>query len=144
MRRVLKPSMMVFFMGILLAGLSGCGEKAEKAATAADGLDLYTVASLVKSGRARNAEELRTYLACGQGYNNLDLDSDGFCEDVNVTEYGNLSAFGFGSVRGYSLSVQMSNGSVQEIARLQIRNDTSGVVMFKENIVHMRYIFERR
>lgn len=112
------------------AGVSGCGEESSgKVATAADGLNLYAVASLIKSGRVHNAESLQAMLACGQGYNNLNLDGDDFCNDIQVTEYSNFNAYGFGAVRGYSLTAHLNDGSVQEVARIEIQNDARGVML---------------
>lgn len=52
----------------------------------ADGLDLKLVGVLLQDGKVKNAEELEKELNKEGGINNLDLNSDGNVDFINVTE----------------------------------------------------------
>jgi len=82
---------------------------------ASDGLDLKAVGPLLK--KAKNAEELEKLLNDSSvGVNNLDLDEDDKVDYINVTEYGE------GNSRGFSLSVKMGQGDdTQEIATIELK-----------------------
>ena len=86
--------------------------------TAADGLNLHAVAALVK--QAQNGEHLEQLLNTS-GVNNLDLDGDGIVDYMNVTEYGD------GDFRGFSLSITLNDQSVQQIAEIQFQRGLNGI-----------------
>lgn len=81
--------------------------------SAADGLDLKAIGPLLK--KAKNAQELEKLLNDPTvGVNNLDLNEDDKVDYINVTEYGE------GNNRGFSLSVNMglAEGDTQEVASI--------------------------
>jgi len=80
--------------------------------TAADGLNLKAVGSLLKT--TTTAEELEKKLNEPDGINNLDLDEDGTVDYIKVTEYGNDTA------KGFSLTVDLAAGETQEIATIDV------------------------
>lgn len=81
--------------------------------SASDGLDLKLIGPLLK--KAKDAETLEKLINDpAQGVNNLDLNEDDKVDYINVTEYGK------GSNRGFSLTSDMGGGEIQEIATIQI------------------------
>jgi hypothetical protein len=89
--------------------------------TAAEGLDLQAVAELTK--RVKNAEELERELNKPGGINNLDLDGNGETDFIKVTEYGDRARKEF----GFSLTTEPAPGEVQEVADIQIAQQTEQV-----------------
>ena len=86
--------------------------KSEQSITAADGLNLHAVTTLVN--QPRDGEHFE-HLLNTSGINNLDLDGDGHIDYINVTEYGDAD------FRGFSLSTMLNNGSIQQIAEIQFQ-----------------------
>ena len=86
--------------------------------TAADGLNLHAVAALVK--QVQNGEHFEQLLNTSD-VNNLDLDGDGSVDYINVTEYGD------GDFRGFSLSTTLNDGSVQQVAEIQFQRTVNGI-----------------
>lgn len=88
----------------------------EKAA----GLDLAAVTALAKS--VKTAEEFEQKLnSRSDAVNNLDLNDDG------VTDYINVSEFGSGNRRGFSLTTEVAPGENQEIATIEFQKEDNGV-----------------
>jgi hypothetical protein len=80
---------------------------------AASGLDLQAVGGLVQ--KAKDGADLERLLNDAKtGINNLDLDEDGKVDYIQVTEYGE------GDNRGFSLTVELSEEEEQEIATIDI------------------------
>jgi hypothetical protein len=80
---------------------------------ASENLDLQAVGELLKT--VNNAEELERALnSDNPRINNLDLDENDIVDYIAVTEYGNESA------RGFSLTTELAQGEVQEIASIEI------------------------
>ncbi len=88
---------------------------------AGDGLRLSSVASLFE--KANNGNEFERLLNT-TGINNLDLDEDGHIDDIDVVEYGS------GSNRGFSLTVDMGSGHVQQVAEITLRMGGDGWVHY--------------
>ena len=88
---------------------------------AAEGLDLQAVAELIK--QVSTAEELEKRLNEPNGINNLDLDADGMTDFIKVTEYGDRAKKEY----GFSLTTEPAPGEVQEIADIQIAQETEQV-----------------
>lgn len=90
----------------------------EKAA----GLDLAAVTALAKS--AKNAEEFEQKLnAKSEAINNLDLNDDGKTDYINITEYGS------GDQRGFSLTTEIAPGKTQEIATIDFEKKADGMAV---------------
>jgi hypothetical protein len=86
---------------------------------AADGLDLQAVGNLVK--RAEDAAMFERVLNDPDtGLNNLDLDENNQVDYIQVTEYGS------GNLRGFSLTVDLSGGQTQEVATIEIEKSSDG------------------
>ncbi|MCU0748979.1 MAG: hypothetical protein MUF13_05460 [Akkermansiaceae bacterium] len=91
------------------------------------GLDLDAVTVLAKKSKdAADFERLLNSKA--EAVNNIDLNEDGKVDYINVTEYGS------GSRRGFSLTTEISPGKVQEIATIDFqKNGESGVIQTTGN-----------
>src|SRR5262249_8041654 len=87
------------------------------AVMAKDGLDLKAVTALLKT--AKSAKELEMELNRPGGVNNLDLDQDGNVDYIHVTEFGKENA------RGFSLTVDMGDGNVQEVAVIRTEREVN-------------------
>ena len=86
---------------------------------AADGLDLAAVTSLLKT--VKTPEELERRINAGTPrINNLDLNEDDTIDYVKVTEYSD------GNVKGFSLTTELAEGDVQELATIEISVDSEG------------------
>lgn len=122
MRKSLTGVCAVFAAAIfMLISLTSCGDS--HVSTAADGLNLHAVASLIS--QAHDGEHFEAVLN-QPSINNLDLDGDGQLDYINVTEYGE------GLFRGYSLTVHMPDGSVQQVAEITFQhNSLAGHVTFQ-------------
>lgn len=80
------------------------------------GLDLKAVGEVLK--KAKDAKEFEVLLNDrATGVNNLDLDENGKVDYINVTEFGE------GNIRGFSLSTKLSGGEVQEIATIKVEKE---------------------
>lgn len=80
------------------------------------GLDLGAVTDLVK--KSKDAADFETLLnSQSAGVNNLDLNDDGQVDYINVTEYGS------GDNRGFSLTTEVSPGKIQEIATIDFKKE---------------------
>lgn len=122
MRRKVGAISVLFALIFSVLSFSGCSDSSRvvvntPSSTAADGLDLQAVGELVKT--SKNAEELETALNKPGGVNNLDLDEDDKVDYINVTEFGDTNA------KGFSLTVDLGNGNVQEVATINIEKDTA-------------------
>lgn len=80
---------------------------------ASAGLDLRAVGELVKDSTTA-AEFERKLNDTSVGINNLDLDENGEIDYIEVTEYGE------GNVKGFSLTTELPGNEVQEIATIEI------------------------
>jgi len=86
---------------------------------AASGLDLIAVGELVKN--VTDAESFERALNDpAEKVNNLDLDENGKTDYIEVTEYG------ADSLRGFSLTTQLTDGQEQEIATIEIEKNADG------------------
>ena len=123
----------VLFVGIVcLSVISNCGRSNSSSRNsynvniqqttvtdAASGLDLVAVGELVKN--VKDAESFERSLNDPAGrVNNLDLDEDGKTDYIQVTEYGS------GSLRGFSLTTQLAEGEEQEVATIEIEQSADG------------------
>lgn len=80
---------------------------------AASGLNLQAVGELVQT--VKNAEAFERRLNdSSEGINNLDLDEDDQVDYIQVTEYGE------GNMRGFSLTVDLAENETQEVATIEI------------------------
>ncbi|QQL45672.1 hypothetical protein [Sulfuriroseicoccus oceanibius] len=88
----------------------------------AKGLDLKAVSALAK--RSKDAADFEKRLnSPGEKVNNLDLNDDGNVDYIKVQEYGS------GNERGFSLTVEVEPGKVQEVATIQFVRDGDRVNM---------------
>ena len=101
----------LMIVGLILI-LTGCSSAQSQPVTAADGLDLHALVGVVR--QANNGEDLERRLNSPGGINNLDLTGDGKVDFIDVTEFGD------GSFRGYSLAVHMDEHNTQEVATINI------------------------
>lgn len=86
---------------------------------AADGLDLKAVTELLKT--VKDPAELEERINSGDPrICNLDLNEDDTIDYVKVTEYQS------GEVRGISLTTELGEGDVQELATIEITEDEKG------------------
>jgi hypothetical protein len=95
---------------------------------ASEGLDLQAVGELVK--KAHNAQELEKMLNDpSTGINNMDLDGDGKVDYLTVTEYGS------GNSKGFSITDDLGNNNVQEIAQITVekQSDQQATVQLQGN-----------
>lgn len=92
-----------------------------EASNLGDNLDLQALGEMVKT--SSNAKEIEDKLNTTGSINNLDLDGDGVVDYVKVTEYGD------GDARGFSFTVELSNGEKQEIATVDLQKGTNNVDM---------------
>lgn len=91
------------------------------------GLDLDAVTALAK--KSKDAADFESQLnSQAEAVNNIDLNEDGKVDYINVTEYGS------GDRRGFSLTTEISPGKVQEIATIDFQKDgEKGVVQTTGN-----------
>lgn len=86
----------------------------------AKGLDLAAVTALAK--KAKDAADFERLLnSQSEGVNNIDLNDDQTVDYINVTEYGS------GERRGFSLSTEISPGNVQELATIDFQKEAEKV-----------------
>lgn len=112
----------IAFMCMTMSVLVSCDPSTTSSHTAADGLSLHAVATLVPTlvRQARDGEHFEQLLNTS-GINNLDLDADGNRDYINIKEYGDSD------FRGFSLSTTLHEGSVQQIAEIQFQRTLSGI-----------------
>jgi hypothetical protein len=93
----------------------------------AKGLDLDAVTALAK--KSKDAGEFEKLLnSQTEAVNNIDLNDDGKVDYINVTEYGS------GDRRGFSLTTEVSPGKTQEIATIDFQKDgDKGVIQTTGN-----------
>ncbi len=89
--------------------------------TAAEGLDLKALTLLVKE--VKDASELEKRLNTSGSINNLDLDANGVVDYVKVTEYGTEQH------KGFSFTVEVAPGDVQEIATIELVKEQEKVAV---------------
>ncbi|YCM46325.1 hypothetical protein V2O64_09880 [Verrucomicrobiaceae bacterium 227] len=104
--------------------LVSCGDRNQNVnmtvtSEAADGLDLKAVTALLKTvdSPAKLEEKINgnSPRIC-----NLDLNEDDVIDYVKVTEYAN------GNVKGFSLTTELAEGDIQELATIEITTDSNG------------------
>ena len=80
------------------------------------GLDLVAVTELAK--KSKDASDFERLLnSKAEAVNNIDLNDDGKVDYINVTEYGS------GDRRGFSLTTELSPGKTQEIATIDFQKE---------------------
>lgn len=91
------------------------------------GLDLDAVTALAKKSKdAADFERLLNSQA--EAVNNIDLNDDGKVDYINITEYGS------GDRRGFSLTTEISPGKTQEIATIDFQKEgETGVIQTTGN-----------
>ena len=126
MNLLTKIGVILFALFIGFSMMSQCGRKSDVQAQAratevvlkeySKGLDLDAVTALAKRSKdAATFEELLNSQA--EGLNNIDLNDDNKVDYINVTEYGS------GDQRGFSLTTELSPGKVQEIATIEFKKE---------------------
>lgn len=130
---------------VLISMISFCSSSADRYnvqinqnISAGDDLDLKAVGNLVKD--AKDAEELEK-LINRPSINNLDLDENGKVDYIKVEEYGT------GNNRGFSLTVEVAKGDVQEIATIDISKTDEDVdvqVQGNQNIYGQNHYYHSR
>lgn len=85
-----------------------------------DGLDLKLVGGLFQNGNVKDAESLQKELNKPGGINNLDLDSDGKTDFINVSENTGTS-----NVKSFDLTTG-ADASLTHIATIEIEKGTDG------------------
>lgn len=126
MNLLTKIGVVLFALFVGFSMMSQCGRKSDVQAQAratevvikeySKGLDLDAVTALAKKSKdAATFEELLNSQA--EGLNNIDLNDDEKVDYINVTEYGS------GDQRGFSLTTELSPGKVQEIATIEFKKD---------------------
>ena len=139
MNTLTKLGLGMFALFVAFAMISQCGRKstpppptAEKQAEVilkeySKGLDLDAVTALAK--KAKDAADFESLLnSQTEADNNIDLNDDGKVEYINVTEYGS------GDRRGFSLTTEISPGKTQEIATIDFQKEgEKGVIQTTGN-----------
>ncbi len=88
----------------------------------AKGLDLDAVTVLAKKSKD-TADFERLLNSQAEAVNNIDLNDDGKVDYIEVTEYGS------GNRRGFSLTTEISPGKTQEIATIDFQKEGDKTVM---------------
>jgi uncharacterized membrane protein YgcG len=86
-----------------------------------DNLDLQALGEMVKT--STSAQDIEKKLNASGSINNLDLDNDGNVDYIQVTEYGT------GDDRGFSFTVNLADGSKQEVATVALQKSAGNVAM---------------
>ena len=119
MNGLIKIGLAVFAGIMVLSMFSTCQSK--RGDVSADviakeyskGLDLQAVTNLART--SETPKELEDKLnSASTGVNNIDLNDDKIVDYINVTEFGE------GDTRGFSLSTEIAPGKVQEIATITL------------------------
>ena len=136
MNTLTKIGVGMFALFVAFSMVSQCGRKssptpppptAEKQAEVtlkeyAKGLDLDAVTELAKKSKdAADFERLLNSQA--EAVNNIDLNDDGKVDFINVTEYGS------GDRRGFSMTTEISPGKTQEIATIDFQKEGEKTTM---------------
>jgi len=88
----------------------------------AKGLDLDAVTALAK--QSKDAADFEQRLnSQAEAVNNIDLNDDGKVDYINVSDYGS------GDTRGFSLTTEIAPGKIQEIATIDFKKEAEKVVM---------------
>jgi hypothetical protein len=126
----------MFALFVAFSMVSQCGRKstptpppptAEKQAEVilkeySKGLDLDAVTALAK--KSKDAADFERLLnSQEEAVNNIDLNDDGKVDYINVTEYGS------GDRRGFSLTTEISPGKTQEIATIDFQKEGEKAVI---------------
>ena len=124
----MKPLLKLFSFSLLVACgqlfVSGCRDVNQNVnmtvtSEAADGLDLKSVTALLKT--VKDPAELEERINSGNPrICNLDLNEDDIVDYVKVTEYGT------DTVKGFSLTTELAEGDIQELATIEITKDANG------------------
>ncbi|MEO5712891.1 MAG: hypothetical protein ABIT37_05325 [Luteolibacter sp.] len=86
------------------------------------GLDLNAITALAK--KARDAEDFERLLnSQSEAVNNIDLNDDNKVDYIEVTEYGS------GDKRGFSLTDEIAPGKIQEIATIEFQRENNAAVV---------------
>jgi hypothetical protein len=139
MNTLTKLGLGMFALFVAFAMISQCGSKstpppptAEKQAEVilkeySKGLDLDAVTALAK--KSKDAADFESLLnSQAEAVNNIDLNDDGKVDYINVTEYGS------GDRRGFSLTTEISPGKTQEIATIDFQKEgEKGVIQTTGN-----------
>ena len=139
MNTLTKLGLGMFALFVAFAMISQCGRKstpppptAEKQAEVilkeySKGLDLDAVTALAK--KSKDAADFEGLLnSQAEAVNNIDLNDDGKVDYINVTEYGS------GDRRGFSLTTEISPGKTQEIATIDFQKEgEKGVIQTTGN-----------
>lgn len=136
MNTLTKIGVGMFALFVAFSMVSQCGRKnsptprpptAEKQAEVilkeySKGLDLDAVTALAK--KSRDAADFERLLnSQTEAVNNIDLNDDGKVDYINVTEYGS------GDRRGFSLTTEISPGKTQEIATIDFQKEGEKTTM---------------
>lgn len=113
---VIGTGFILMIIGLIMFGCSASAQD-----TAADGLDLHALMGEVR--RAANGDDLERRLNTAGGINNLDLQKDGKVDFIDVTEFGD------GEFRGYSLAVHIAENQTQEVAEVKIHRSSNEVTI---------------
>lgn len=124
---------LTILLALLVLGLTGCSSCNSAnnsggrivvnapSAKAADGLDLEAVGELVKV--AKDGPDLERLLNQPNGPNNLDLSGKGSVDYISVQEFGS------GGNKGFSLTVDLGGGNIQEVATVQVEKQGQQAVV---------------
>ena len=135
LQRLFQTSSMISLLAMVLVGL-GCDNASRyhyqyatntdttttvTQTNAAEGLDLKALTLLVKE--VKDAAELEKRLNTSGGINNLDLDANGKVDYIKVTEYGTSDH------KGFSFTVEVTPGDVQEVANIELEKSENQVAV---------------
>lgn len=135
LQRLFQTSSMISLLAMVLVGL-GCDNASRyhyqyatntdttttaTQTNAAEGLDLKALTLLVKE--VKDAAELEKRLNTSGGINNLDLNADGKVDYIKVTEYGTSDH------KGFSFTVEVTPGDVQEVATIELEKKENQVAV---------------
>lgn len=133
LQRVFQISSVVSILAFVMLGL-GCDNASRyhsqytthttttaTQTTAAEGLDLKALTLMVKE--VKDASELEKRLNSSGSINNLDLNDDGVVDYVKVTEYGTTNH------KGFSFTVEVAPGDVQEVATIELVKEQEQVAV---------------
>ena len=115
--KLVLAGVVLMIVGLLFL-LNGCSAQP---VTAADGLDLHALVGVVR--QSANGDDLERRINSPGGINNLDLTGDGKVDFIDVSEFGE------GLFRGYSLAVHMDEHNTQEVATVNISQANGDVTI---------------
>jgi len=135
MNTLAKFGVAMFALIVAFSMFSQCSRRSEAQAPAeiqrttdvilkeySKGLNLDAVTELAK--KSKDAATFETLLnSQAEGVNNIDLNDDGKVDYIDVTEYGS------GDTRGFSLATELSPGKIQEIATIDIKKEADRATM---------------